>query len=186
LALAALLLAAALQAPPAAADDTPVVVHLADGTSLPLRGWTFSYEYATRAGAAAAPQETIARRQTRELWLGKKRLDPAGLTVEIEYRMLANDPGEGAIGPAEIPVASRLRLVKADGRGDEVKLEPPHRDLLRADAKGASVVARSLDLHGTTFTGTRRELCVLSYTMMVQCGVERGGRVVKLEFPPAP
>jgi hypothetical protein len=181
-----LILAAGL--PPLAAADAepPVVVHLADGSSVPLREWTFSYEYATRAARAPAVPETTARRQTRELWLGKKRLDPAGLTVEIEYRMLANDPGEGVIGPPEIPVASRLRLRKPDGRDDEVKLEPPHRDLLRPDAKGASVVARSLDLHGTTFTGTRRELCVLSYTMMVQCGVERGGRVVKLEFPPRP
>jgi hypothetical protein len=31
--------------------------------------------------------------------------------------------------------------------------------------------------------GTRRELCVASYSRLVECGVERAGRVVKLELP---
>jgi hypothetical protein len=79
---------------------------------------------------------------------------------------------------------SRLRLLGPGGRKDDFRPEPPHRDRLLTDGvKDVMVLARSLDLRGVTLAGTRRELCVLSYTSLVQCGVERGGRVVKLEFP---
>jgi hypothetical protein len=106
------------------------------------------------------------------------------MVLELEHRMLAHDPAVDTLGPAEIPVVGRLRLSLPGGRGQEIEVEPPHRDLLfPGEPKGAFVVARSLDLAGLTLTGTRRELCVLSYTSMVRCGVERSGRVVKLEFP---
>jgi hypothetical protein len=178
---------AALQATAAAQGEMPVVVHLADGSSLPLREWSLSYEYVTWPAGASQATARTARRDARELWLGKRRIDVMGVTVAIEHRLLPNDPGEGGSGPAEIPVAARLRLVEASGRAEEAKPEPPHRELLLPGApKGSSVLARSLDLHGITLTGTRHELCVLSYTVLVQCGVERAGRVVKVEFPPGP
>jgi hypothetical protein len=173
-------------APSAAGGDGTIVVHLADGSSVPLLDWTLSYEYLTWPAGSSQAMGTTGRRDTRELWVGRKRLDTAGVTLDIEHRMLPNNPGEGVIGPAEIPVVSRLRLVQAGGRAEQLRPEAPHRELLLPEAaKGASVLARSLDLRGTTLGGTRRELCVISYTLLVQCGVERGGRVVKLEMPPA-
>jgi hypothetical protein len=182
-----MLVLAALPAGAAAPDSAlPVVVYLADGTSVPLRDWTLSYEYVSWPAGGSQATATTARREARELWLGKRRVGLDGVTLEIEHRLLPNDPGEGGSGPAEIPVAARLRLTQDGEHVQDEKPEPPHRDLLLPGApKNSSVLARSLDLHGTTLTGTRRELCVLSYTLLVQCGVERGGRVVKVEFPPA-
>jgi hypothetical protein len=161
-----------------------VVVHLADGTSLPLREWSLSYEYVAWPAGSSQALGTTARRETRELWANRKRLDTAGLVLELEHRMVPYRPPEGTSGPPEIPDVTRLRLAWPGGRRDALRPEPPHHDLLLpGGAKGVVVLARSLDLKGVTLAGTRRELCVLSYTSLVQCGVERAGRVVKLEFP---
>jgi hypothetical protein len=165
-------------------EGLPVVVHLADGTSLPLRDWSLSYEYMTWPAGGSQATATTARRETRELWIGKKQAETAGRLLELEHRMIPFDPGEGVSGPPEIPVVSALRLSSPGGRREEIKLEPPHRDLLLpGGGKGVVVLARSLDLRGVTLAGTRRELCVVSYTRLIECGVERSGRVVKLEFP---
>ena len=52
------------------------------------------------------------------------------------------------------------------GRRSRPKVEPPHRDLLAPGAdKSTMVMARSLDLRGESITGTRREVCLLSYTL---------------------
>jgi hypothetical protein len=164
--------------------ELPVIVHLADGTSLPLREWSLSYEYTTWPAGSSQAMGTTARREGRELWVGKKQVEVAGRVLELEHRMLPSDPGEGRSGPAEIPVVSRLRLSAPGRRGEDLRLEPPHRDrLVPGVAKDLVVVARSLDLHGVTLAGTRRELCVVSYSRLVECGVQRDGRVVKLEFP---
>lgn len=166
------------------AEEPPVVVHLADGTSLPLRDWSLSYEYLAWPAGSSQALGTTSRRETRDLWAARKRLDTAGLVLELEHRMRPHRPAEGTSGPAEIPDVTRLRLSWPGGRRDAIRPEPPHRDLLLAlPAKNVLVLARSLDLRGVTLTGTRRLLCVLSYTSLVECGVERAGRVVKLEFP---
>jgi hypothetical protein len=182
---AALLLWLPARAAPAdGAADLPVIVHLADGSSVPLRGWTLSYEYMTWPAGGSQAMGTTARREGRTLQVGRKAVEVTGGVLELEHRMLPSDPGEGASGPAEIPVVSRLRLRSPGGRVEDLKLEPPHRDFLAPEAgKGLVVLARSLDLHGVTLTGTRRELCVVSYSRLVECGVQRDGRVVKLEFP---
>jgi hypothetical protein len=178
-----LFLQAGVPAPDGAAD-LPVIVHLADGTSLPLREWSLSYEYVSWPAGSSQAFGTADRRETRELWSARKRLDTAGLLLELEHRMVPYQPGDGMSGPPEIPTVSRLRLVWTGGRKEDFRPEPPHRDLLlTGGARDLLVLARSLDLRGVTLAGTRRELCVLSYTSLVQCGVERGGRVVKLEFP---
>lgn len=180
-----LLFAQAASAPAAGgAERLPVVVHLADGTSLPLREWSLSYEYMAWPAAGSQASGTTARREARTIWVGKKQIDVAARVLELEHRMIPSDPGEGFSGPPEIPVVSQLRLSSPDGRREELKLEPPHRDLLLpGGGKNVVVLARSLDLRGVTLTGTRRELCVVSYTRLIECGVQRDGRVVKLEFP---
>jgi hypothetical protein len=167
-----------------ASEEVPVIVHLADGASLPLRAWTLSYEYVAWPVGSSQAMGAPGRRDTRALWIARKPMDTAGLVLELKHQMVPRDPGEAASGPAEIPTVRRLRLSWPGGRKQDVKVEPPHRDLLvPGGAKNVTVVPRSLDLHGETLTGTRRELCVLSYTSLVECGVERAGRVVKLEFP---
>lgn len=164
--------------------DRPVIVHLADGSTLPLRGWSLSYEYVAWPPGSSQALGATARRESRDLWIAGRPIPTAGLLVELEHDMVSRDPGEGASGPAEIPTVRRLRLTWPGGRNQELEPEPPRRELLRpGGAKNLVVVARSLDLRGQTLAGTRRELCVLSYTSLVECGVARAGRVVKLEFP---
>lgn len=161
-----------------------MVVHLADGTSVPLRDWSLSYEYMTWPAGGSQASGTTARREAHTLWIGKKQIETAGRVLALEHRMIPSDPGEGFSGPPEIPVVSALRLFSPDGKREDIKLEAPHRDLLLpGGAKSVVVLARSLDLHGVTLTGTRRELCVASYTRLIECGVQRDGRVVKVEFP---
>jgi len=162
LAVAALLALAAPGASPA--DESQVQVHLADGSSFPLLGWAFSYEYA--AFRQGEPQ-TPVRRESRELWVGKRSVAIRGLILEI-----------GGTGS--------LSLVAEGGKATTLRLEPPHRDFLlggKENGKGLAVLPRSLDLRGQTLGGTKRQLCLLSYSTLVSCGGEEADRVVRVEFP---
>jgi hypothetical protein len=166
------------------AAERPVIVHLADGSTLPLRDWSLSYEYVAWPPGSSQALGATARRESRELWIAGRPIPTAGLVLELEHDMVSRDPGEAASGPAEIPIVRRLRLTWPGGRKQELRADPPRRELLLPGGpKNLVVMARSLDLRGQTLAGTRRELCVLSYTGLVECGVERAGRVVKLEFP---
>ena len=145
------------------------MVYLADGSSLPLQSWSLSYEYVAWAQGTDPALATAHRRDTKELWVGKKRVPTAGLTLEIRREAGRRD---------------QLALAPAEGKKDELRVEPPSRDLLAADDhKGLLVVARALDLRGETLTATKRELCLLAYTPLVECGQEPEQRVVKIEFP---
>jgi hypothetical protein len=74
-------------------------------------------------------------------------------------------------------------VTSAGGKAVRAKVEPPHRDLLAPGAdKATMVMARSLDLRGEGITGTRREVCLLSYSSLVECGGTPADQVVKVEF----
>jgi hypothetical protein len=162
---ALLLAGAAAPEEPAAA---PVMVYLADGSSLPLQSWSLSYEYVTWVQGTDPALATAHRREAKELWVGKKRVPTGGLTLEIR-----REPGQ----------RQQLALAFPQGKKEEMKVEPPSRDLLAAEGQKGLVVARSLDLRGETLTATKRELCLLAYTQLVECGQEPEQRVVKIEFP---
>lgn len=150
-------------------ESEPLMVYLADGTSFPLRSWSLSYEYVTWKAGEDPAMATTHRRETGELWIGKKRMQTGGLTLEIH---------------PEPTRRTRLALFLSGTKKTELKAEPPSRDLLSpGQRKGQLVVARSLDLRGETLTATKRELCVLSYTTAVLCGEEPAQRIVKIEFP---
>jgi hypothetical protein len=173
-------------APGQAAEEQPVIVHLADGTSEPIRAWTLSYEYLSWPRGGSQVMATPARKDARELWIGKKALPAAALALELEYGSRESvDEVAGVAARREVPMVARMRLLPAGGRQSEHRPEPPHRDrLLGPDApRDLLLVPRSLDLRGETFTGTRRELCLVSYSVLVECGAEKSGRVVKVEFP---
>lgn len=145
------------------ADTAPVQVHLADGSSFPLLDWTFSYEYtAFRQGDPHGPP---ARREVRELWVGKR-------SVPIQARTLALLGGQN------------LALTDSGGKTSTLRGVAPHADLLLPEGrKGLLVIPRSLDLRGTTLGGTNRQFCLLSYSTLVSCGGEDSDRVVRVEFP---
>jgi hypothetical protein len=155
------------------ADDMPVIVHLADGTSVPLGSWTLSYEYLAWPQGTPQAEAAPARREARELWVGKRRLPASAFTLELEY---------GKAGDAQ--VVKELELKPAQGKDSELKPEAPHRELLMPGSdKKTLLAARSMDLFGQTLTGTRREFCLVSYSVLVQCGSDPADQVVKVEFP---
>jgi hypothetical protein len=126
----------------------------------------------------------VAGREASALWLGKR-------TVPVEDAVLVIAHGEvrretlvdGRPQPILSSAAREVTVTTAAGKSTRAKVEPPHRDLLAPDAdKSTMVMARSLDLRGEGLTGTRREVCVLSYSSLVECGGAPADQVVKVQF----
>ena len=163
-----------MDAPPSSAAATgTVLVTMADGSTVPLRGWSLSYEFGRYRQGESPLSGTNARKDGQELFLGKRALPAAGLTVTFVH----------AKAGADLLVVKTLQVTGRDGKASEHKVEPPARDLLVTEVpKGEGVMARSLDLRGETVTGARRDFCLVSYTSVVQCGTTPEDRVVKLEF----
>lgn len=166
------------------ASTATALVHFADGNTLPLRNWTLSYAYVTWAQGRSPATGTPAERPARELWLGKRVLSLAGAQMAVEYAELRRETlVDGRPQPVLSSAARGVTVTAAAGRAVKAKVEPPHRDLLAPGAdKSVNVLARSLDLRGDGVTGTRREVCLLSYTSLVDCGATPADQVVKVEF----
>jgi hypothetical protein len=184
--LCCLALAAILTTPVAAQEAGAVaVLHLADGSELPLTSWSLSYEYqAWKEGGAQAFSQPV-RRESRELWSGKKVFGLTGVVLDIQYRIYEKQV-EVDGQPTRGQGAAVIGLVlTAAGKKTEVKPEAPHKDFLvpAGSSKGMVIQARALDLRGETLTGTRRDYCLLSYTPQVECSAAAGERVVRIEFP---
>jgi hypothetical protein len=170
-----------LASPGRAEDAGAIQVELADGTNLLLRPWTFSYEYSISRRGETASLGNTARRDAKDLWSGKKPILMSGQTLIVQY----NEEEREVDGERrKVPIARGFVIVGADGRKATVKPEPPHADLLVPDAGGRFVQARSVDLHGETMAGTRREFCLLSYTVLVECSGQPDQRVAKIRLQP--
>ncbi len=185
--LLALILAVALPAAPAPAQPAevpPVMVHLADGTSQPLRAWSLTYDYLSSKQGMAAVLARPSQKRSADLWAGKKTYPLTGATLELSYREVPKEiEVAGRSQGVLIQVARKLTLQTADGKRIELAVEPPHRDLVIPGAeKSTSYVPRSLDLVGETLTGTKRTFCVLSYSALVECATAPSEQVVKLSF----
>lgn len=182
---AALVLSAAAASAQAPAERGPVVVHLADGTSLPLLSWSLSYEVASWRQGTSPAFASFNRAVSSDIWLGKKAYPTAGATLEIGYDEVERERElEGEVRKVRVAVARTLTLAGADGKKSMLKLEPPVRDLVMPGAdKNLLVQPRSLDLMGQTLTGTKRELCLVSFSTLVECSATAGEQVVKIEFP---
>jgi hypothetical protein len=181
LALAALLLAPAAAVPQSGSN---LIVHLADGSSLPLQSWSLSYEYqAWKQGTGPGFTQPL-RRTAPALWVGKKAFPIAGSGVEIQYRVYERQvevEGQMQKGPGAVVTGLVLSV---DGKRTELKPEPPVKEFLMPgdSGKGLTVQARSLDVLGETLTGTKRSFCVMSFTSLVECSAAPADRVVKLEL----
>ena len=164
-------------------QTSTVVVTLGDGTTLPLAAWSLSYEYQVTPQGGTATFGATARREARDLFLGKKSVPTAGSVLEIQYRQYEqSEQVDGQQQTVKVAVATGLVLTAA-GKKTDLHLEPPHKDLLvPVGAEKGLVQARALDLTGMTLTGTRRSFCLLSYTAQVECHPPAPERVVKLEF----
>jgi hypothetical protein len=173
--------ALALLAVQAAAAPGTIQVQLADGTSILLQSWSFSYEYVSWAKGEPPNVGNAARHEAKELLVGKKAIPLEAQTLEVRYE----DASRVVEGEAtKVPVARGLVLLGKDRKRSEIKPEPPHVELLLADRSGRTVQARALDLRGETMGGTRREFCLLSYSPLVECPTEADQRVVRIQFDP--
>jgi hypothetical protein len=175
-----------LAAFPALAQDAgPAILTFADGSSMPLQKATLSYEYQSWKPGTAAFQAPTARKETAELLLGKKSYPIAKLKLEIVYT--AQNREREIAGHARIVkvnVASGLTLTGADGKKTQLKLEQPVKEAFLPDAEKNTLFAvRTLDLRGETLTGTKRELCLVSFSSLVECPDDAAQQVTRIEFP---
>jgi hypothetical protein len=187
-ALVALVLAAEGARADAPVEGGSVVVQLADGSSVPLQDWTFSYEYVAWKKGSSLTQAQPTRRDSRELWLGKRTTAVTDAVVEVQYQDEERIHDDRGVATKEkVAIARGVQVKPTGGSPADFKLEPPVRELLLGGPadKGLLVVARSLDLKGRTLAGTTREFCLLSFSAMIECGANAEDRVVKLTFTPA-
>jgi hypothetical protein len=180
----AVLAAVVAAAPPEPAEPPPAVVRLGDGSSVPLRQWSLSYEYFSWPQGGAQTDGTAARREGSELWIGKRIVPLNGATLQIEYDTIERERDiDGETRRVKVPSPRAIKLVAA-GKATNLKVEPPHRELMAPDVdKKLMVVARSLDLRGESLTGTKMDFCLLSYSTLVECGEGPEHQVMQVEFP---
>lgn len=178
--------AAAQEAPPPAESDAgrTALVTFADGNTLPLRNWTLSYDYVTWPRGQSPASGVQAAREARDLWLGKRAVAMAEAQLSIQHGELSRETLVDGRPQSIVSSAAReLTVTTTDGKTIKAKIEPPHRDLLAPGTdKTTMVMARSLDLRGEGITGSRREVCLLSYSSLVECGGTPADQVVKVQF----
>jgi hypothetical protein len=177
----------------AAAQDAPVpegspartaLVTFADGNTLPLRNWTLSYDYISWERGRSPASGVQAGKVADELWLGKRVVPLQGAVLAVEHGEIRRETlVDGRPQPILSSAARGVTVTTADGRTVKAKVEPPHRDLLAPGVgKSTLVMARSLDLRGEGIMGSRREVCLLSFSSLVECGGTPGDQVVKVRF----
>jgi hypothetical protein len=170
------------------ATEAPIIVYFADGANVPLTSWSLSYEYEARPKDAAPAFGQSLRREARDFRSGKKILALTGAVLEIRYREY-EEPREVGGETQNVKVAAATAFVlTVDAKKNDLKLEPPDRDLLVTGTaeKGLQIRALGVDVRGTTLTGAKRSFCLAGYVYDVQCHPEPAERVVKIEFPRAP
>jgi hypothetical protein len=181
--IAAMVALALLQAPAEEAPTRTALVHFADGSTVPLRNWTLSYEYLTWSKGESPARGQSSRREGVDLWIGRRALPLPGAALTIVYGEVRRETlVDGRPQPIVSSAAREVTVVKGADTG-KFKVEPPDRLFLAGDApKSTNLIPRSVDLRGEGITGTRREVCLLSYSTLVDCGGSPADQVVKVEF----
>ena len=168
----------------AGAAERTALVTFADGNTLPLRNWTLSYDYISWPRGQSPISGIPAGREASDLWLGKRVVPVEDALLSIRHGELGRETlVDGRPQSIVSSVAREVTVATPGGKTITAKVEPPHRDLLAPGAdKSTMVMARSLDLRGDGITGTRREVCLLSYSSLVECGGSPAHQVVKVQF----
>jgi hypothetical protein len=183
--LAVLALAAATAAAQEPAERPTIIVETQDGNRLPLTDWKLSYDYVTWQKGSSPALGSSAGKDAPALVIGKRTVPYAGSTLEITYRdserVVEND--DGSTRKVTLGVPTELTVQPASGKPVKLKVEGPDRGVLLPEvAKDVNVMARSLDLSGATLTGTRKTFCLVSFTSLVECGLQPSDRVVRVRF----
>src|SRR5262249_5001742 len=108
LAVLSIAIAAAADAP----DRGSIVVTPGDESTVTLRDWSLSYEYALYRQGTSPMSAPAARKQAADLYVGKKAVPVAGQTLEIAY--------DGTR-------VKEMTLRGADGKKTVLKVEAPAR-----------------------------------------------------------
>jgi hypothetical protein len=168
-----------------AQEPAAVTVEMADGSRFPLRAWALSYEYLAWPAGSTQGETRPERKQSRDLVVGKKRIPLSGSVLEVVYEDVSRSREvDGEARLVRVPLAKQLALSGADGKIGRIRLEPPEREFVLPSApKGTMLLIRSVDLVGETMTGTKRTLCLASFTSLVECALEPSQQVMKVEFP---
>jgi hypothetical protein len=168
----------------ASPQEGAAVAHLADGSSVPLTGWTLSYEYVAWKPGTPQYQVPPQRRDVSELLLAKRSYPVKGQTLEVLYTSVPRQREvDGQPRTVKVRVATGLALGPGGGKKTTFKLEAPHRDAIIPDAEKSTLLSvRTLDFKGQTLTGTRREFCLVSFTSLVECPEDAANQVVRVEF----
>jgi hypothetical protein len=168
-----------------APDRGTLLVTMGDGATVTLRNWALSYEYSAYKQGASPMTGASRRTDSADLLVGKRTVPTRGQVLTFTY----DEVPKALVAAGAAPATDRFKhprevvVTGADGKKQAFKVEAPARDLLVPTAeKGMAFQARTLDLRGETITGTRKEMCLLSYTASVECGSTPPDAVVKVEF----
>jgi hypothetical protein len=169
---------------PAGEGEHTVLVRLADGTAFPLRAWSLSYELGSWPRGSSPAFAAVRRVESTDVIVGGKRVPVTGSSLELKYQQVPQSREvDGEVRTVQVPIAREIAITGPDGRRQSLKVEPPRVDQLQPGLdKDQTVQLRSLDLMGETLTGTKRQLCLLSYTSLVECSETPAQQVLKLEF----
>ena len=164
-----------------ASSPALATVHFADGSQVSLGGWLFSYEFLS--GKAGAIPSSSLRRDTPELRLGTKSFPTKGTKMEIEYQTVERerDGDNGEVVKEKVPRAVGI-VVTHGGKTTKVRPQAPDRKFLIGDEKSLNVLPRTLELRGETLTGTKREVCLVTFSELADCGAGDENRVVKVDL----
>jgi hypothetical protein len=160
----------------------PATVFFADGSQAPLLEWVLSYEFLS-GKPGALPSQSL-RRDVHELRVGGKSWPTSGTRLDIEYQTVVRerDGEKGEVIKENVPRAS-LVIVTHDGKKSKVKPVAPDRKFLLGDEKTLNILPRTLEIRGRTLTGTHREVCLITFSDLADCGPTEDSRVVRVEFP---
>lgn len=150
-------------------EETPVAtVHFGDGTSVALAEWKLSYDFVTWKQKEPVSSARPQVREHANLVLGRK-----AYPVKGDVLTLTHAEGDGTV---------RVTVMNLKKTGD-IKVESPARETLAPDVeKSLFYQPRSLDITGRTLSGIRRSFCIASFSPLVECGVEKPSRVVRIDF----
>ena len=167
-------------------DRGTVLVTMGDGSTVTLRDWSLSYEYAAYKPGSSPMTGASKRTESADLLVGKRTVPLRGQILTFTYDEVPKALVAAGAAPASDRFKHPREIVVAgpEGKKQAFRVEAPARDLLvPAPEKGLAFQARTLDLRGETITGTRKEMCLLSYTATVECGSTPPDAVARIEFP---
>lgn len=150
-------------------EETAVAtVHLGDGTSVALAEWKLTYDFVTWKQKEPVSTAKPQVRESATLILGRKSYPVKGDVLSLTH--------------VEEDDTVRVTLMNLAKTGD-LKVESPGREAIAPDVEKALFYQpRSLDIAGRTLSGIRRSFCVASFSPLVECGVSKASRVVRIDF----